>query len=147
MLDELYQDVIMDHSSRAKLNGRLNSPTHSARGYNPICGDEIIIDIEKGEGGHIVAVGFESTGCAISKAATSVMTERINQKSERDIEAIMNRFFEITTQGIDGMTIKTDGDIAAFFGIRNYPSRIKCANLPWHTLRAALAGEKIATTE
>jgi nitrogen fixation protein NifU and related proteins len=147
MLDELYQDVIMDHNARPKHYGRLKKATKTAKGFNPICGDTIIIDIHQGGDGHIAEVAFESNGCAISKAAASIMTESVNTKSEEEIEVLMNNFIEMTTTEMSGVSFESDGDMAAFSGVRMYPSRIKCANLPWHTLKAALQGEKIASTE
>ena len=147
MLDDLYKDVIMDHNARPKHYGRLGDASHTAKGFNPICGDMIIIDINRSTGGSVESVGFESNGCAISKAAASIMTESINEKTSSQIEELISNFIEMTTKEVEGITIETVGDMAALSGVRKYPSRIKCANLPWHTLRAALQGEAIATTE
>ena len=147
MLDDLYQDVIMEHNARPKHYGRLKNASQSAKGFNPICGDTVIIDITCALDGSISSVGFESDGCAISKAAASIMTDSINKKSEDDIAIIINRFLAMTTTEVKGITIERDGDMAALSGVRKFPSRIKCANLPWYTLRAALSGEELATTE
>ena len=147
MLDELYQEVILDHNNRPKHYGRLSAATHSAKGYNPICGDTVVLDIERNDDGTVKAVGFESNGCAISKAAASIMTDSVNQKTEEEIEGIIEKFLAMTTSEVDSYSLELDGDMAALSGVRMYPSRIKCANLPWHTLRAALKGEVIASTE
>ena len=147
MLDELYQEVILDHNNRPKHYGRLTKVTNTAKGYNPICGDTIVLDIESNEDGSIKEVGFESNGCAISKAAASIMTESVNKKDEQEIQKIIDKFIEMTTSEVKRYSIDIDGDMAALSGVRMYPSRIKCANLPWHTLRAALKGDDVATTE
>lgn len=147
MLDELYQDVIMEHTTRPRHYGRISSATHTAKGYNPICGDMVIVDIIRTNDGVISDIMFEGTGCAISRAASSVMTDMVADKSGEEIEEMIASFLEFTTAQSEHVSFDTHGDMAAFSGVRKYPSRIKCANLPWHTLKAVLQGDEVATTE
>ena len=147
MLDDLYQDIILEHNAHPKHYGRLKKTTHTAKGYNPVCGDIIIVDINRNDEGRVVAIGFESNGCAISKSAASIMTESVSQKNSDEIGRIAERFIQITT-GTGSLAHKSYIEsFQALSGVRNYPSRIKCANLPWVTLKAALSGDEIITTE
>jgi len=143
MLEDLYQELILEHNANPKYYGRLKKSTHTAKGYNPVCGDIIIVDIERSEEGRVVAIGFESNGCAISKSAASIMTESVSKKTSGEIERIAERFIQITTGEGALSRNSTIESFKAFSGVHNYPSRIKCANLPWATLKAALSGDEI----
>ncbi len=142
-LDELYQEVILDHSKNPRNKTELENFTHEAKGHNPLCGDQISIQIiMKGE--EISDVKFTGSGCAISTASASILTEAIKGKSKKEIEKIFGSFHDLVT----GNETKEDlGKLAIFEGVQKYPVRIKCATLSWHALMAAIEGEKEATTE
>jgi nitrogen fixation protein NifU and related proteins len=137
-LSDLYQETIVDHSKRPRNKGALDHPTHRAEGYNPLCGDRVSIEI-KIENGHIAGVGFEGAGCAISTASASLMTEALRGKTPDEAEQTFGKFHDMLTQ--DGLPASDLGKLAVFSGVRQYPMRVKCATLAWHTLRAALHGE------
>ena len=142
-LDELYQEVILDHSKNPRNKTELENFTHEAKGHNPLCGDQISIQIIM-EGEEISDVKFTGSGCAISTASASILTEAIKGKSKKEIEKIFGSFHDLVT----GNETKEDlGKLAIFEGVQKYPVRIKCATLSWHALMAAIEGEKEATTE
>lgn len=141
-LRELYQEVILDHSKRPRNFGALAGANRRAEGYNPLCGDRETVFVRL-EDDVLEGVGFQGSGCAISTASASMMTERLKGKTRAEAEALFERFHDLIT-GRDGE--KKPGQpelekLAVFSGVREYPVRVKCATLPWHTLRAALAGE------
>lgn len=142
-LDELYQEVILDHSKNPRNKTELENFTHEAKGHNPLCGDQISIQIiMKGE--EISDVKFTGSGCAISTASASILTEAIKGKRKKEIEKIFGSFHDLVT----GNETKEDlGKLTIFEGVQKYPVRIKCATLSWHALMAAIEGEKEATTE
>jgi nitrogen fixation protein NifU and related proteins len=137
-LSDLYQETIIDHSKRPRNKGALDHPTHRAEGYNPLCGDRVTIEI-KIENGQITGVGFEGAGCAISTASASLMTEALRGKTPEEAEGTFGKFHDMLTQ--DSLPASDLGKLAVFSGVRQYPMRVKCATLAWHTLRAALQGE------
>ena len=142
-LDELYQEVILDHSKNPRNKTELENFTHEAKGHNPLCGDQISIQIIM-EGEEISDVKFTGSGCAISTASASILTEAIKGKSKKEIEKIFGSFHDLVT----GNEKKEDlGKLRIFEGVQKYPVRIKCATLSWHALMAAIEGEKEATTE
>ena len=148
-LRDLYQEVILDHSKRPRNFGELAGANRHAEGYNPLCGDRETVYVRL-EDGILKDVGFRGAGCAISTASASMMTESVKGKTLADAEALFERFHDLIT-GNDGTT-KTSrpelGKLAVFSGVREFPVRVKCATLPWHTLKAALAGEeKTVSTE
>jgi nitrogen fixation NifU-like protein len=144
-LSDLYQETIVDHSKRPRNKGALERPTHHAEGYNPLCGDRVTIEV-KIEDGHITRLGFEGAGCAISTASASLLTEALRGKTPAEAEQTFNKFHDMLTQ--DGLPASDLGKLAVFSGVRQYPMRVKCATLAWHTLRAALRGEgKSVSTE
>lgn len=133
---DLYQELIVDHSRRPRNCRRLEDATHRAEGFNPLCGDRVKVYVNLEE--NIVQdVGFEGEGCAISKASASLMTESIKGKSKREVEQLFSRFRDLAT-GIADADQAALGKLAVFSGLRGFPTRVKCATLAWHTLRAAL---------
>jgi len=143
-LSDLYQETIIDHSKRPRNKGALNQPTHRAEGYNPLCGDRVTIEL-KIEDGRIAAVSFEGAGCAISTASASLMTEALRSKTPEEAEQAFEKFHGMLTE--DKSPAPDLGKLAVFSGVRQYPMRVKCATLAWHTLRAALhgAGQPVST--
>ena len=136
-LRELYQEVILDHHKKPRNFRRLESANRHADGFNPLCGDRISLDLRI-ENGVVCDVGFQGTGCAISTASASMMTESLKGKTEAEVQALFQRFHDMVT-GNDASGSHTDmGKLAAFTGVREYPVRVKCATLCWHTLKAAL---------
>ena len=144
-LRELYQSVILDHNKRPRNFERPAGANREAHGHNPLCGDRIDVfaDVEDGV---LRDVGFEGSGCAISKASASLMTEAVKGRKLADVERLFEGFHRLlTSEGPpDGALL---GKLAVFSGVREFPVRVKCATLAWHTLRAALAGAESATTE
>ncbi len=137
-LRELYQDVILDHYRRPRHRGALVDANRRAQGFNPLCGDQLTLYVRVKDG-VIEEVSFEGSGCAISTASASLLTESIKGKTEREAEALFDRFRELVTQ--DDVTPHPGlGKLEVLAGVREFPVRVKCATLAWHTLRAALAG-------
>jgi len=146
-LTDLYQDIILDHNKRPRHYGALAEYTHTAEGYNPLCGDKIQVYLIV-EGDSIKAVQFEAACCAICKASASMMTETLLGKSIKEGEAAFARVSELLSVDLNiEADLAVDGEIAALAGVRKFPARIKCATLPWHTYEAALKGEALAVTE
>jgi nitrogen fixation NifU-like protein len=138
-LRELYQSVILDHNQRPRNYGSLTAPTHAAEGYNPLCGDRVNLTLDV-EGDVIREARFEGAGCAISTASASVMTEVLTGRTLEEAEALFDSMLALVT-GDPTETAEPPaelGKLAVFSGVREYPVRVKCATLPWHTLRAAL---------
>ena len=144
-LRELYQDVILEHSKAPRNYRELQSASHHAEGYNPLCGDHFTVYLYM-DGGKIQDVSFQGSGCAISKASASMMTQAIKGKSREEASAIFERFHELVT-GHGSAENELLGKLAAFAGVCEFPVRVKCATLAWHTLQAALEGkqDKITT--
>jgi nitrogen fixation NifU-like protein len=141
-LRELYQEVILDHSKGPRNFGELAGANRRAEGYNPLCGDRETVFVRLEED-VLKEVGFRGAGCAISTASASMMTESLKGKTRAEAEALFERFHDLIT-GQDGETkpgAPELGKLAVFSGVREFPVRVKCATLPWHTLKAALAGE------
>lgn len=143
-LRDLYQEVILDHNRRPRNFRKLASPTRGAEGYNPLCGDRITVEIAL-EGDVIRDIGFQGSGCAISRASASLMTADIKGKPVAEAEATFARFRAMLTANPvgagDDAAAQQLGKLAVFEGVREFPSRIKCATLAWHTLHAAFAGQ------
>jgi nitrogen fixation protein NifU and related proteins len=145
-VDDLYQEIILDHHRRPRNQRPLTCPTGSAEGHNPLCGDRVKVYFTL-EGDRITDVAFEGTGCAISQAAASLMTVTVKGKSRAEAEALFDRFHDmILGHGVGPAEAATLGKLRAFAGVAAFPMRVKCASLPWHTLHAALAGEAAATS-
>ena len=146
-LRELYQEVILDHHKRPRNFGNLERANRQADGYNPLCGDKISVYLFM-ENGVVRDAAFVGSGCAISTASASMMTESIKGKTEAEVEALFERFHNLVTDRLaPGADLSVLGKLAVFAGVRDYPVRVKCASLAWHTMRAALAGsrETVAT--
>lgn len=137
-LHDLYQETILDHSKRPRNKAALAGATHNAEGYNPLCGDRLSLQL-KVENGRITGVGFQGSGCAISTASASLMTEAMKGKTPEEAENTFQKFHALLTEERPGAADL--GKLAVFSGVREYPMRVKCATLAWHTLRAALRGE------
>ena len=146
-LRDLYQEIILEHSRKPKNAGVLDDATGEAQGNNPLCGDRVTVYV-KLDGNLIADVRFDARGCAISVASASMMTETLKGKTLDDAEAAFERFnTQLTAK--EAPELPEDDELSALMGVRDFPTRIKCATLPWQTLRAALsgAGETQITTE
>jgi nitrogen fixation NifU-like protein len=146
LLRELYQEVILDHNRNPRNRGVLENATNEAEGHNPLCGDQVHVTLLEREG-RVADIRFEGQGCAISTASASLMTEAVKGKTIAEAEAIFREFQEMVTETGDAQDHSGLGDLQILGGVREYPVRIKCATLPWHTLHAALKGEEVASTE
>lgn len=139
-LDELYQQVILDHSRRPRNYGALPvPPAVHAEGFNPSCGDEIEVWVEFDDAGKLAKVQFQGQGCAISQAAASLMTGKVRGKSQAEVAAMIQDFQEVVA-GAAEPDIEKLGDLALFAGVRKFPQRVKCAMLGWRALEQALKG-------
>jgi nitrogen fixation NifU-like protein len=147
-LRELYQEVILDHNRRPRNFAPLDGANRTAEGYNPLCGDRLTVYLEVREG-VVRRAAFEGAGCAISKASASMMTETVKGKTVEEAERMFRDFQAmVTTPAGEEPPIADLGKLAVFAGVREYPARVKCASLAWHTLNAALKqADAPATTE
>lgn len=149
MLDikDLYQEVIVDHNRRPRNFGKLENPEKTLEGFNPLCGDRLTLYLNTADG-RIADIKFDGAGCAISVASASLMTEAVKDKPLPEATAAFDDFHKLLTNAGAPDDLDKFGKLAALAGVRDYPSRVKCATLCWHTLRAALAGdEQPVTTE
>ena len=138
-LSELYQELILDHNRRPRNFGSLPDANRSAEGYNPLCGDKLKVYLRL-ENDRIAGVSFEGSGCAISKASASLMTDAVKGQTIGDATALFDRVHAMLTTPMDRPVDASDvGKLAVLSGVREFPVRIKCASLAWHTLKAALA--------
>ena len=144
-LSDLYQEVILDHNRRPRNFRVLERATHHAEGYNPLCGDRLDLFLEV-SGGVIADVGFQGSGCAISKASASLMTDALKGARVADAHALFERFHRMVTTPPD-REVEDLGKLSALAGVREFPVRVKCASLAWHTLKAALNRAEKSTTE
>jgi nitrogen fixation NifU-like protein len=144
-LADLYQEVILDHNRRPRNFRRMADASHTAEGYNPLCGDRLTLYL-KLAGDVIDEVSFEGSGCAISKASASMMTDELKGRTIADADALFERFHRMVTTPPD-QPAPDMGKLSSLAGVREFPVRVKCASLAWHTLRAALARQQKATTE
>jgi len=136
---ELYQQIILDHNKSPKNFGAIEHPSHKADGYNPLCGDQITVTILLDESKTIRDIRFEGSGCAISKASASLMTLAIKGKTIKEALEFFERFHQLITKTLPAdFNVELFGRLNAFSSIWEYPSRIKCASLPWYTMKAAL---------
>lgn len=149
-LRDLYQEVILDHNKSPRNFRIMEHPTRSVEGYNPLCGDHYTVFVRVEED-VIRDVSFQGAGCAISKASASVMSSVLKGKTTKEAEAIFADFHRLVTGGIgEDEAVDRLGKLAAFSGVSEFPARVKCASLPWHTLHAALASPsetKVSTEE
>lgn len=133
-LRDLYQEIIVDHGKQPRNFGVLPGANHSQAGHNPLCGDKLMIYVSEHDG-VVEDVRFEGAGCAISVASASLMTEAVKGKKVSEIEKLFNHFHDLVTEGKESNDL---GKLAAFSGVAEFPVRVKCATLAWHTLKAAL---------
>ena len=145
---ELYQETILDHNKNPRNYRAMPDATHQLEGFNPLCGDRLRLYLRV-ENGVIKDASFEGQGCAISKSSASLLTATVKGKTIEDAETIFSRFHELVTSDIKSAPdTKALGKLAVFAGVREFPARIKCAILCWHTLNSALHGEaEPVTTE
>jgi nitrogen fixation NifU-like protein len=151
VLRELYQETILDHNKSPRNFRKIDDPTRKVEGYNPLCGDHYTVYLKLNQ--DIIAdVSFEGAGCAISKASASVMTSIVKGKSKQDAEKLFSEFHKLVKGELDAADhLEELGKLAAFAGVSEFPARVKCASLAWHTLHTALEtpneGETPVTTE
>ena len=148
-LRDLYQNVILDHNKAPRNFGTLEGHDLIANGHNPLCGDKLTLELKLDEDERVVDVRFSGMGCAISTASASLMTEFARGKTKTEILETKERFHEMLTGNPNEESDSEDlGKLAVFGGVREFPARVKCATLSWHTMEAALSDEgKTATTE
>jgi nitrogen fixation NifU-like protein len=149
-LRDLYQEVILDHNKSPHNYRTIEGADRISVGFNPVCGDRLSLFV-KLDGDRIADVAFQGSGCAISKASASLMTDSVKGKSLAEAEALYGKFHELLTGPpdvkVDPEKVRSLGKLAVFSGVREFPIRVKCATLSWHALEAALKNEIAATTE
>ncbi|HEV2828228.1 MAG TPA: SUF system NifU family Fe-S cluster assembly protein [Pyrinomonadaceae bacterium] len=146
-LSELYQQVILDHNKKPRNFRKLETANHSAEGFNPLCGDQLTVYLSL-EGDAVNEITFEGSGCAISKAAASMMTQAVKGKTKQQAEQLFSEFHGMVTGELDEEnTANSLGNLKIFSGVREFPVRVKCASLPWHTMHAALNNQELVSTE
>lgn len=148
-LSELYQEVILDHNNSPRNFREIDGATQTAEGYNPLCGDRVVIYLQLDDD-VIGDISFQGSGCAISTASASMMTVSLKGKTRTEAEDLFQRFHTMVTGAADrAIEPQALGKLAAFSGVREFPVRVKCANLAWHALHAALDGnrETVSTEE
>ena len=147
-LRELYQTTILDHNKQPRNFRSVDPKTHEADGYNPLCGDRVTVQLSLTDDGIVRDVGFQGSGCAISTASASLMTEAVKGRPIGEVQKLFERFHELVTSSpteepdVDGV-----GKLMVFAGVREFPMRVKCATLAWHTLRSAMEGGETVKTE
>jgi nitrogen fixation protein NifU and related proteins len=155
---DLYQEVIIDHGRNPRNFGKLENANRSAEGDNPMCGDRLTVYLHVNDDGVVEGTSFEGHGCAISTASASLMTEMVKGRSRAEALALFRRLHEMATgqppeddagtEPVDEKVLQeVAGKLEVLSGVREYPMRVKCATLPWHTMKAAMAGEEKTTTE
>ncbi|MCX7606497.1 MAG: SUF system NifU family Fe-S cluster assembly protein [Bacteroidia bacterium] len=151
-LQRLYQDILLEHNQYPRNYGRLSEPTHEAEGYNPLCGDQVHLTLRV-EGDRVTDVKFEGKSCAICKASSSILTTLVKGSSISEADALFTAFHELLTQedtpSLNSLSPAAQEKLRIFSTVRLFPIRVKCATLPWHTLRTALHDptRKTVTTE
>lgn len=143
-LRELYQELILEHSKAPRNYRALTAADHKAEGYNPLCGDRFTVSVQM-EGDSIQDIAFQGSGCAISKASASMMTQSVKGKTRQQAKELFERFHRTVTgnQNADSADL---GKLSVFAGVSEFPTRVKCATLAWHTLQAALEGKQEAVS-
>jgi len=144
-LRDLYQEVILEHSKAPRNFRELRSADHKAEGYNPLCGDRFTVYVQM-QGDSIQDIGFQGSGCAISKASASMMTQSLKGKTRSEADELFSRFHKVVTGQIANGNKAELGKLAVFSGVSEFPTRVKCASLAWHTLQAALEGKQDAVS-
>jgi nitrogen fixation NifU-like protein len=142
----LYQEVILDHNKKPRNYGTLEHPTHHAEGHNPLCGDHLSVALQL-QNETIDQIAFHGDSCAICKASASMMTAAVKGKTRAQAQALTQEFLAMATGKLDQSQPNQIGRLAVFAGVRDLPTRVKCAILPWHTLQAAFNSQRTASTE
>jgi nitrogen fixation NifU-like protein len=147
-LSDLYQEVILDHNRRPRNWGKLADETRHAEGYNPLCGDRLTLHV-KIDGDRLTGISFEGSGCAISKASASLMTDAVKGRTLTEAMDLFDKVHEMLTTPIDQPVDEGPvGKLAVLSGVREFPTRVKCASLAWHTLKSAITNpNEVARTE
>ncbi len=145
-LKQLYQEIILEHGKSPKNRGKCHGYNYDAKGYNPLCGDKVHVYLKLDNGKKVENLTFEGDGCAISLASASIMTELVKGKSFNDAKEIMDNFFNLVKKGTENKLSHLDEDqkikIMSLSGVKQFPMRVKCATLSWHTLNSAMEGKK-----
>lgn len=144
-LTDLYQEVILDHNRRPRNFRRIDPATHHAEGYNPLCGDRLNLYVRV-DGETITDMAFEGSGCAISRASASLMTDALKGRTVAEAASLFERFHRVVTTPPD-QPVEDLGKLSVLAGVREFPVRVKCASLAWHTMKAALDREQVVSTE
>jgi len=142
----LYQEVILDHNKKPRNYGTLAHPSHHAEGHNPLCGDHLSVALNL-DGDTVDQIAFYGESCAICKASASMMTAAVKGKTRAQAQALTQEFLAMATGKLDLNQPNQIGRLAVFAGVRDLPTRVKCAILPWHTLQAAFNSQSTASTE
>ncbi len=146
-LSDLYQEVILEHNKNPRNFREIEDADQYADGKNPLCGDALRVYVSL-DGDTVTDVAFKGSGCAISKASASMMTQAVKGKSKEQAASIFDEFHQMVTGELNIETDENDlGKLKIFSGVLEFPARVKCASLSWHTLNAALRGEEVASTE
>lgn len=146
-LNDLYQEVILDHNKNPRNFREIENASQTADGNNPLCGDALRVYVQM-EDDKVKDVAFKGSGCAISKASASMMTQVVKGKSKEEAETLFNEFHRMVLGEMDEEAEENHlGKLKIFAGVREFPARVKCASLSWHTLHAALQGEEMVSTE
>ena len=146
-LSDLYQEVILEHNKNPRNFREISDADQYADGKNPLCGDALRVYVSL-DGDTVTDVAFKGSGCAISKASASMMTQAVKGKTKTEADAIFGEFHAMVTGELDTETQENDlGKLKIFAGVLEFPARVKCASLSWHTLNAALKGEDVVSTE
>jgi len=145
-LSELYQQVILDHNKRPRNFHKLEGANRRAEGFNPLCGDHLMLYLQM-DGDVISDISFEGSGCAISKASASMMTDALKGKTRAEAEELFEKMHTMLTVDPGAVDTEELGKLAVFSGVWEFPARVKCATLPWHTLHSALESGEMVSTE
>ena len=140
-LSDLYQEVVLDHSKRPRNFRAMEEATASVQGFNPLCGDQLTLYL-KMEGELVKDVSFLGQGCAISRASASLLTAAVKDRSKEEALKLFEKVHRLVTEGPDKVNPEEVGKLAVLSGVSEFPARVKCASLAWHTLKAALEGQK-----
>ena len=147
-LRELYQQVILDHNKTPRNFGKLDCATCEQEGFNPLCGDHLHVYVRLDDDEVIEEIAFEGSGCAISRASASLMTEALRGHTVAEAMALFERFRALVTSSTESEPdLEGLGKLAVLAGVREFPMRVKCATLAWHTMKAAVEGDEAVTTE
>ena len=146
-LSDLYQEVILEHNKNPRNFREIEGADRTADGNNPLCGDALRVYV-KLDGDTVTDVAFKGSGCAISKASASIMTQVVKGRSKEEADALFDQFHRMVTGGLDPEAEENNlGKLKIFAGVLEFPARVKCASLSWHTLHAALQGDSVISTE